>query len=212
MSLPMHVLKLGGSLLDWPRFPLYLDQWINVGSSSRLVLVVGGGPFAEAVRQFDRLHRLGEARAHVLALRAMELSTALVEQLVPQTVIVDRLDHLPAAWSQSRWPIVTPGVWLDEGPEPLPHTWEVTSDSIAARLAERLGAETLTLLKSVSVPLGTTLEQAAERGVVDRWFPRAARGIARVRLVNLRDPEWRAVPLTPAERPGPNCPRPGSPG
>ena len=69
---------------------------------------------------------------------------------------------------------------------PLPHSWDVTSDSIAARLAVLAGADELVLLKS-GLPAGSlTLAQAAETGYVDRYFPVAAAGVPRVRCVNLR--------------------------
>jgi hypothetical protein len=72
-------------------------------------------------------------------------------------------------------------------PGTLPHSWAVTSDSIAARAAVVLGAERLVLLKSVDVPPETPWEQAAARGWVDVYFPRAiaAAGFA-VEVENFR--------------------------
>jgi 5-(aminomethyl)-3-furanmethanol phosphate kinase len=69
---------------------------------------------------------------------------------------------------------------------PLPHSWDVTSDSIAARLAVLAGADELVLLKSGLPTDSLTLAQAAETGYVDRYFPVAAAGVPRVRCVNLR--------------------------
>lgn len=75
----------------------------------------------------------------------------------------------------------------DPVPLPLPHSWDVTSDSIAARLAVFLQADELVLLKS-SVPMHSiTLPDAADTGYVDRYFPLAAAGLRRIRCVNLRD-------------------------
>ncbi len=81
----------------------------------------------------------------------------------------------------------------------LPHDWQTTSDSIAARLAEALAARTgkpvqLVLLKS-ALPPGdvTTLQQAADVGYVDQVLPTFAERVARIRCVNLRGagwPEW----------------------
>jgi aspartokinase-like uncharacterized kinase len=66
-------------------------------------------------------------------------------------------------------------------PEPLPASWDVTSDSIAARAAVLSGAE-LVLLKSCLPPesqsaTGWSLEAAAAAGYVDQYFPRAAAGL-----------------------------------
>jgi aspartokinase-like uncharacterized kinase len=67
---------------------------------------------------------------------------------------------------------------------PLPHSWDVTSDSIAARVAAELQAE-LVLLKSTPPP-SDDLPAAAASGYVDPYFPTAAAGLQSVRFVNLR--------------------------
>ncbi|HVL11024.1 MAG TPA: hypothetical protein VM529_00565 [Gemmata sp.] len=72
-------------------------------------------------------------------------------------------------------------------PGKLPHSWDVTSDSIAARAAVVYGAERLVLLKSVDVPPGTPWEEAAARGWVDPHFPTVVAGAAfAVEVVNFR--------------------------
>jgi hypothetical protein len=69
---------------------------------------------------------------------------------------------------------------------PLPRTWDVTSDSIAARLAALLDADELVLVKSC-LPTGElTPGVVAQRGYTDRYFPRAVAGVRVVRCVNLR--------------------------
>jgi hypothetical protein len=67
----------------------------------------------------------------------------------------------------------------------LPHSWAVTSDSVAARAA-RLVRARLVLLKSVTLPPGAGWDEAAKRGWVDAHFPAAADGLA-VEVVNLRE-------------------------
>lgn len=70
-------------------------------------------------------------------------------------------------------------------PMALPIGWQVTSDSIAARIAETLDADELVLMKSTDPPT-STIEQAAQDGLVDAHFPLAAASVRRLRWVNLR--------------------------
>jgi 5-(aminomethyl)-3-furanmethanol phosphate kinase len=73
----------------------------------------------------------------------------------------------------------------------LPVSWDVTSDSIAARIAGLLGCRELVLLKScLPGPDVTSLDRASETQYVDRTFPRFARDLVEVRFVNLDDREF----------------------
>jgi hypothetical protein len=78
----------------------------------------------------------------------------------------------------------------ERNPARLAHTWNVTSDSIAARLAQVVGGS-LTLLKSVELPPDLSWGEAAQRGLVDAEFPSVvADAKLSVDWVNLRRSEW----------------------
>ena len=196
---PPIVLKLGGSLLDWPGLPGACSAVLGTLASPRVVLVVGGGAIVDALRRHDQTHRLGEGRSHALALRAMDLTAHLAAAIVPGLVVVDAIDALSPAWDRGQIPVLAPRLVLDEddrsSASALPHCWEVTSDSIAARLAVLLGASELILLKSVSAPPGLDRDGAAALGLVDPSFPRASLPIPRVALLNAREPGSRPTPL-----------------
>ncbi len=81
--------------------------------------------------------------------------------------------------------------------DPLPASWAVTSDSIAARIASHVKASRLILLKSASVSSHATRHEAARAGLVDPFFPEAARGFERVEYLNFRDPTARLQILVP---------------
>jgi aspartokinase-like uncharacterized kinase len=185
------VVKVGGSLLDWPGLPDRLSAYLDDRRADRLVLVVGGGRFADALRDLDGAQAIGEARSHALALRVLDLTAHALAAIVPGLEVVEDLPALPRAWEAGRSPILAPRRFLDlddRSPDPLPHAWTTTTDAIAARLAVCLGASELILLKSAPIPPGIDLEAASRLGLVDPEFPRTASGLPIVASLNLRDP------------------------
>jgi aspartokinase-like uncharacterized kinase len=197
------VAKVGGSLLDLLDLGPRLERWLATGGPARpgvpgipagrdVLLVPGGGATADVVRRLDACHGLGPERAHWLALGAMALNAHFLAALVSSW---DRQPCLSAPKRTGRLPV--PRVLdalafarADEGrPGCLPHSWEVTSDAIAARVAVVAGAGELVLLKSVDVPEGIDWEEAGRRGLVDPAFAGVVRqagpGLC-VRAVNLR--------------------------
>jgi aspartokinase-like uncharacterized kinase len=172
--------------------------------AERLILIVGGGPAADLIREFDRVHRLGDDTAHILALNALDLTAHMLAAILPGCLAIDRIEALPSAWDTGVVPILTPRPILDvidrsgpeSGLEPLAASWNVTSDSIAARIAVYLNADSLILLKSASVPAGTSREQAAQLGLIDPAFPSIAMALRNVAYLNLREPSDAVVDLS----------------
>jgi aspartokinase-like uncharacterized kinase len=191
----LSVLKVGGSLFDWPELPARLAETIAarqaVNPDERIAFVAGGGPAADLVRQLDRLHGLGEKTAHCLALHAMDLTANMLAELLPGAVAVHKLENLRAVWSDKLIPVVAPRLILADaeraGETGLPASWDVTSDSIAAWIGLRLAADRLLLLKSAPLPPGTTRLQAAQLGLVDAMFCIVAQPLRRVEYMNLRE-------------------------
>jgi aspartokinase-like uncharacterized kinase len=194
---PIVVAKVGGSLFDWPEFPGRLRAWLDLQISEGFspVLVAGGGTFADAVRDLDRIHGLGDIASHDLAIRAMDVTAHALAAMVPALVVVDGLGG--AEEGGERVPVVAVHRWLFSPGEmdSLPASWEVTSDSIAALLAIRLGAQRLVLVKSVPLPSGMRIERAPMEGLIDRHFPTLAAKIGDVDWLNLRSSPCEAVPL-----------------
>lgn len=192
-------MKVGGSLLDWPALPDRLRAYLDDRRGARLVLLAGGGPAADVIRDLDRIHALGDERAHHLALHALDLSAAVLAALVPGLEVVRFVASFGLVWAGGRTPVLAPRRFLEEDDRtsagPLAHTWDVTSDAIAARLADRLGASELALLKSAPLPPGTGRDAAARLGLVDPTFPGAAQRLGRVTYLDLRRPDAAAIAL-----------------
>jgi aspartokinase-like uncharacterized kinase len=182
------VVKVGGSLYDLPDLGPRLRRWLDAHAPRATILVPGGGRFADVVRDLDRVHRLGEEAAHWMALRALAISAAFLAELLPGACVIDGPDLAELVWEQDRRPVLDAFAFCESDeadPGRLPHTWALTSDSIAARLAVVAGADELVLLKSAPPPPGD-LAAWANVGYVDAWLPRVlANGRSTVRAVEL---------------------------
>lgn len=198
---PPHlvVAKVGGSLLHWSGLPDALTSFLDRNRRYRLVLVVGGGEHVDLIRTLDQTHALGEQTSHQLALRAMDLTAHCLAAILPGLVVVDAIAALPPVWARPAIPVFAPRSFLDQedqtAADPLPHSWAVTSDSIAARLAVRLGADSLVLLKSTSAPASIDCAGASALGLVDPSFPEVSSPIPRVSILNLRDARFQGSNL-----------------
>jgi aspartokinase-like uncharacterized kinase len=183
------VVKLGGSLLDIPGLGRELRDWLDALPTRQVILVAGGGPAADVIRELARVHHFGEAQAHWLAVRALSLAARAVAELLPASRFVTALDDCQETWAVDCTPILDPhpvllGDWGKPGE--LPHRWSVTSDSIAARVAILVGAAELILLKSRTASAGHTWADLAREGFVDEFFPTVAHQLRAVRVVNFR--------------------------
>ena len=123
---------------------------VNEIATRRPVLVVpGGGPFADAVRAVDAQVGLGDGVAHELALRAMDQLGAM---LAPMLSAAEPLTDLVAPRALG----VLAAAPAFTGRSGIPESWAVTSDSLAVLAAGAIGAEEAVLLKPVA-------------GVLARW-------------------------------------------
>ena len=158
------VIKLGGSLLAHPaQLDAVLAIVRDAAAHSRLLIVPGGGPFADAVRQVDRDLGLSDDAAHWMAVLAMDQYAHLITSRLTGSALVEAVADVGAAIAAARIPVLAPSRWMRAG-DPLPHTWDVTSDSIAAWVAGTIGADRLVVVKSPGAPA---------REAVDDYFYRA---------------------------------------
>ncbi len=194
---PRRVIKLGGSLLDCRELVPRLRAWLAAQTPMTNLMLVGGGRLADAIREAFALQPLSEEAAHWLCIRLLGVTAELAANLLPEARLLKHLNELDTPQGASPLAILDPGQYLREEAvllpqaewrelDPLPHSWDVTSDSIAARLAKVARAAELVLLKSRLPAASATLTEAVEAGYVDRFFPHAAAGLKRIRCVNLR--------------------------
>jgi aspartokinase-like uncharacterized kinase len=158
------VIKVGGALLSLGEaLPRTLTALERSSPAHSFVVVPGGGPFANAVRSVDEQHALSPDDAHWMAILGMDQYAILLASRIRNAELVQRHGEIARARSRGRIPVLAPYRWLREA-DPLPHSWDVTSDSIAAWIAGEIGARQLILIKP----------SAQDRhALVDRYFERA---------------------------------------
>jgi 5-(aminomethyl)-3-furanmethanol phosphate kinase len=114
----------------------------ELGERHPLIVVPGGAEFADAVRDADRRFGLSAAVSHRMAILGMEQFGWLLSDLIPGAVRCAGLPQVSAGRTTVLLPAALPR-------DALPASWEVTSDSIAAWVAGRIGAGRLVLVKAV---------------------------------------------------------------
>lgn len=145
----MWVIKLGGSLLGSPELPRWLDVIANHGNGE-VVIVPGGSVFADAVREAQKRSGVSDTVAHQLALLAMDQYGQLLAAMNPNLVTASsELELAECGWQHKGI------IWLPShmalADTNIPKNWQLTSDSLSAWLANKLGAEHLVLVKSKSL-------------------------------------------------------------
>jgi len=140
------VLKIGGSLSRGNGLTVLCEEVSRAGEGHSLLVVPGGGGFADQVREAYRRYNLDETAAHFMALLAMDQYGYLLNQLIAGSFL--KTDLLPAhqAAESGSVAVLLPSALIIRA-DPLPHSWQVTSDTIAAWVAYRARCRRLILLK-----------------------------------------------------------------
>ena len=135
----LTVVKIGGGLGDDALLGLCTALG-ELGRRHRLLVVPGGAGFADAVRDADRRFGLHADTAHRMAILGMEQFGWLLSDLIPGA---ERCADLTLAGTGRTNVLLPAGLSLDA----LPASWQVTADSIAASVADQVGAGRLVLVK-----------------------------------------------------------------
>ncbi|MEO8716367.1 MAG: aspartate/glutamate/uridylate kinase [Acetobacteraceae bacterium] len=169
MTRPITVVKLGGS---YARSPLLHDWLRAIGRDvGRVVVVPGGGTFADAVREAQSPMGFDDRTAHDMGLLAMAQYGRALVGIGEGFVLADTLAAIEDALTSARVPVWSPWPMLRGHPD-IPASWDVTSDSLALWLARAIGAARLVLVKRRAMPPGTPPARLVADGIVDPAFPR----------------------------------------
>ncbi|MCD7782069.1 MAG: delta 1-pyrroline-5-carboxylate synthetase [Methanosphaera sp.] len=137
----MYVIKIGGSL-----YPDYVDDIIDVLDEipEKVVLVNGGGMLANQVRELDNKVHYSMDTNHWMAIMCMDIIATLIADRHDNIVLVDKFEDISCVHRDNKIPLMLTYDLLREY-DPLIHSWEVTSDSIACWICSMLNAKLLIL-------------------------------------------------------------------
>lgn len=166
----MWVIKLGGSLMGSPALKSWLDALILFGGG-KIVIVPGGGVFADVVRDAQVTTGIDDATSHQMAVLAMDQYALLMTGLNADLVMVSSELEISEHYSQDRTLVWKPSTMILADKD-LPMNWNLTSDSLAAWLATKLNAKQLLIVKSIPINYAEKMEVKdwILSGVVDNYF------------------------------------------
>ncbi|PVV20561.1 MAG: hypothetical protein B6D78_10055 [gamma proteobacterium symbiont of Ctena orbiculata] len=163
----MWIVKLGGSLFTSD----HLTKWLALlAQTQALVIVPGGGPFADQVRQAQQQLQFDESTAHRMALLAMEQFGRMLCGLQPGLTATANSLQMEDALKRGETPVWMPTAMTMAAAD-VEHSWDLTSDSLAVWLCNQLGAQNLILVKSLSLDCeNLSLDELTARNIVDNRF------------------------------------------
>ncbi len=141
------VIKIGGSLMNYPEELKQLCLEIEkLSIYYKLLIIPGGGSFADHIRSLDSVFHFSPSIAHKMALLAMDQYGLLLSGFLTKAELVQKVELA----RKERYAILLPSQSLLKVSEKIiPHTWDVTSDSIACYIAAKAKADKLILVKDV---------------------------------------------------------------
>jgi len=166
------VFKIGGKILENSKnleFTIsQLKKLYEDNTLQKIIIIPGGGSYANFIRNIDKKLILGDDLAHWTAIFSMDYNGKDLNRKFPDFECIDdfeiiqrakrifciflpynylkKKDELPHSWDVTS--IFLPYNYLKKKDE-LPHSWDVTSDSIAIYIANKLNLNECYLVKDI---------------------------------------------------------------
>lgn len=143
------IVKVGGSLMLQPKKLRQLSLTLNeLSKRHALIIVPGGGEFADVARKMDKTFSLSPQTSHRMAILGMDQYGLLLADLMRDSCAVDSLEFAKVVLEKGKLPILMPSKSVFDD-DLLENSWDVTSDSIAAHIANKLNARKVLLVTDV---------------------------------------------------------------
>jgi len=128
------VIKLGGSLMDCASPLIRTVNDVTCQNLQSILIIPGGAVFADNVRSFQEISGISGDAAHWMAILAMEQYAYYLSDISGVPLTNDLEIHEPGV------SILLPYTILRYYNSGLEHSWNVTSDTISAWVAQRTGS------------------------------------------------------------------------
>lgn len=135
------VVKIGGSL--FPKYTKKLCECL-IESDEKVVLVNGGGCLANNLREINAYNNLSDDVNHWNAIMCMDILGNCIADINENIETVSTLDKIDDVHNRGKIPLILTYDLLSKE-DPLEHSWDVTSDSIACWIANKINAKLLIL-------------------------------------------------------------------
>lgn len=164
------VLKIGGSFINKQNLENLkkITKEIQKINDHKLIIVTGGGKAANFVRNYDNEVRLKVNSSHFAAMAAMELNSYLISNFF------DDFSFFSTDFEFQKKINIFLVLNYYRKFDPLPYSWNVSSDSIALEFSQRLKADKLVLVKQriIKNSLKIETQYAASDRLIDNYFPK----------------------------------------
>lgn len=165
----MKVIKLGGSLMNDATSLIQCLTTIEQKYKDNVVIVPGGGVFADLIRTTQQQWKFCDETAHQMSILAMKQLAFLLKSIKPDFMLVESLATIQILLKKPKVLIWSPDI-QELNVSSIKASWEITSDSLAAWLASKLGATELILVKSAELPARFNVQKMQNTGLVDKAF------------------------------------------
>lgn len=203
------VVKLGGSTASGA----LMAEWIAAlaGSGLPIVIVPGGGPFADQVRDAQRQMEFSDNAAHAMAILAMDQFAYVILDRHQRLLPARSLEQIGSAIDEGKIPVWLPSSLALPAPD-IRASWDITSDALAAWLAGKLGADALLLIKQTGAFSDhDDIDSLTGKGIVDAGFAAMLPIDIDFYLAGPEDAATAQATLSSGKLPGRRMPRTGTP-
>ncbi|MFX1394040.1 MAG: hypothetical protein ACFFAH_10740 [Promethearchaeota archaeon] len=144
------IVKIGGKILEDPEdlgsTISQLKHLLDKNSVQKIIIITGGGSYANFIRVIDQKLNIGNDLAHWMAVYAMNHNGKLLSEKYSFIKLFDDFTELQL--STELFSIFLPFNYLYKFDE-LPHSWDVTSDSIILYFTHKLELNKCFLIKDI---------------------------------------------------------------